>query len=135
VSGAALHVAVGVISNEESQVLIARRAVHLHQGGRWEFPGGKVDAGEDVYAALCRELHEELDIRVISAEPLMCVDYDYPDRRVQLDVWWVRRHGGTAHGREGQALRWAPIGELAPAEFPAANAAIIARLQSAGLPG
>lgn len=133
-SDAALHVAVGVITNDDSEVLIARRAAHLHQGGRWEFPGGKVDAGEAVYEALCRELREELDIKVTRAEPLMCVEYDYPERRVRLDVWWVRGHSGTAHGREGQAVRWAPIVDLAPDEFPAANAAILARLQSAGLP-
>ena len=59
-----VHVAVGVIINDQQQVLIAKRPDHLHQGGLWEFPGGKVDNGEDVEQALVRELHEELDLDV-----------------------------------------------------------------------
>ncbi len=125
-----LRVAVGVITNAAGEVLVARRHDHLHQGGLWEFPGGKVAAGESVQDALARELHEELDIHVEHAAPLLAIEHDYPDRSVRLEVWHVLAFSGTAHGREGQPLRWLPVTALDPAEFPAANAPIIAAVQA-----
>ena len=125
-----LRVAVGVITNAAGEVLVARRHDHLHQGGLWEFPGGKVAAGESVQDALARELHEELDIRVEHAAPLLAIEHDYPDRSVRLEVWHVLAFSGTAHGREGQPLRWLPVPALDPGEFPAANAPIIASVQA-----
>ncbi|MGB0765926.1 MAG: NUDIX domain-containing protein, partial [Luminiphilus sp.] len=67
---ALIHVAVGVLTNASGRVLIARRGADLHQGGLWEFPGGKVESGEDVRQALTRELLEELGISVEASEPL-----------------------------------------------------------------
>jgi 8-oxo-dGTP diphosphatase len=124
-----LRVAVGVVTNAAGEVLVARRHDHLHQGGLWEFPGGKIGAGESAEAALARELHEELDILVDRAEPLLTVDHDYPDRRVRLEVWHVHAFRGVPHGREGQPLRWLRASELAPADFPAANLPIITAVQ------
>ena len=125
-----IHVAVGVIcSLDGSEVLTARRPDHLHQGGLWEFPGGKVDAGEDVYTALCRELHEELGIDVVVATPWCLIEHTYTDKSVLLDVWRVTGWSGEPHGREGQPLRWSAIAALDAAEFPAANAAVITALQ------
>jgi 8-oxo-dGTP diphosphatase len=124
-----LRVAVGVVTNGAGEVLVARRHDHLHQGGLWEFPGGKIGAGESAEAALARELHEELDILVDRAEPLLTVDHDYPDRSVRLEVWHVRAFRGIPHGREGQPLRWLRARELSPADFPAANLPIITAVQ------
>ena len=104
-----LRVAVGVITNAAGEVLVARRHDHLHQGGLWEFPGGKVAAGESVEEALARELHEELGIRVEHAVPLVIIEHDYPER---------------------QPLRWLPVTALDPADFPAANAPIIGAIQA-----
>ncbi len=120
-----VHVAVGVISDGGDKVLVARRADHLHQGGLWEFPGGKVEPGETVQQALQRELHEELAIRIDAIEPLLTIAHDYGDKSVLLDVWWVASFTGEPEGREGQPLRWAAIAELRALEFPAANRAII----------
>lgn len=120
-----LRVAVGVITNGAGEVLVARRHDHLHQGGLWEFPGGKIGAGESVESALARELHEELGILVERAEPLLTVDHEYPDRRVRLEVWHVRAFRGAPHGREGQPLRWLRASQLDPGCFPAANGSII----------
>ena len=120
----------GVITNADDEVLVARRHDHLHQGGLWEFPGGKVAAGESVQEALARELHEELGIRVEQAAPLLTIEHDYPDRSVRLEVWHVLAFRGSAHGREGQPLRWLPAAALDPADFPAANAPIIAAVQT-----
>ena len=130
-----LHVAAAVVVDSAARILIARRHDHLHQGGLWEFPGGKVEPGESVPAALARELHEELGIRVKQARPLIRIPYRYPDRNVLLDVWRVEQFDGEAHGAEGQPLRWVDAEKLCEFEFPAANRPIVtaARLPSAYL--
>lgn len=121
-----LHVAAAVIEDHDGRILLARRPVHLHQGGLWEFPGGKVEPGEDVRIALERELAEELGIKVTRAVPLIRIPYEYPDRRVLLDVWRVTAFENTPHGAEGQTIRWVEPAELRDYDFPAANSPIIA---------
>ncbi len=125
-----VHVAVGVLINPAGAVLITRRPDHVHQGGLWEFPGGKVETGEPAAAALNRELHEELGVTVQTAEPWLQVRHDYPDKRVWLDVWRVVAWRGEPQGREGQPLIWAQPAELAKFAFPAADQPIIAQLAS-----
>ena len=124
-----LQVAVGVIRNGRGEILIAKRKRSSHQGGLWEFPGGKIEAHETARQALRRELQEELAIVVEAATPLMTVDHDYGDRRVRLLVWSVERFSGRAHGREGQSLQWVSLRELNRYAFPAANLPIISALQ------
>lgn len=135
-----IHVVAAVIVNpQQQQIFISRRADHLHQGGFWEFPGGKVEAGEMPESALARELFEELDIRVEIAEPYMQVEHDYPDKQVFLDIWQVNSFTGTARGKEGQECRWVSLQELLTAEpeqlfhFPAANQPILERLSKHGI--
>lgn len=120
-----VHVAVGVIEDAHGRILIARRPEHVHQGGLWEFPGGKVDAGEDVITALRRELHEELGIDVLKTWPLITIKHDYGDKQVRLDVHRVTGFLGEAHGKEGQPVKWVAVSELNTLEFPAANRGII----------
>lgn len=120
-----VHVVAAAIFNARGEVLIARRPAHLHQGGLWEFPGGKVEPGETVERALERELHEELGIEVERARPLIRVPHDYPDKRVLLDVWRVDRFRGEPHGREGQPVAWVAPEALVQYEFPAANLPIV----------
>jgi 8-oxo-dGTP diphosphatase len=128
-----VHVAVGVIVNSLGDILIARRANDAHQGGLWEFPGGKVEAGETVSQALTRELHEELgiDIDAASCRSLIEINHDYADKKVFLDVWLVTRFRGEARGREGQPLRWVSPQSLSDYVFPAANTAIVNAIQCA----
>lgn len=121
-----VHVAAAVIRGADDRVLIAKRAASQHQGGLWEFPGGKVEEGEQVRDALARELHEELGIRVEVARPLIQVQHDYPDKQILLDVWEVSAFAGEPHGAEGQPLAWASERELLDYEFPAANQPIVA---------
>ena len=121
-----VHVAAAVIRDASGKILIARRADTQHQGGLWEFPGGKVEEGEAVPAALARELHEELGIVVSAARPLIKVQHDYPDKQVLLDVWEVSAFTGEPHGAEGQPLAWVTARELGNYEFPAANLSIVA---------
>lgn len=123
-----VHVAVGILINPVGKVLITRRPDHVHQGGLWEFPGGKVEDGEPVVVALHRELHEELGVVVRTAESWLQIRHDYPDRRVWLDVWRVTAWEGEPEGREGQPLTWALPANLAGLTFPAADEPIIAAL-------
>lgn len=122
-----VHVAVGVIFNSQGQILIARRHDDAHQGGLWEFPGGKVESDESVCDALARELYEELGINIqtSSCKPLIEIRHDYSDKVVLLDVWTVFEFDGEASGKEGQPLRWVDRSQLSGYDFPAANIAII----------
>lgn len=127
--GAAVHVAVGVIRNPRGEVLVSRRRAHVHQGGLWEFPGGKVEPGEGRWQALRRELREELDIEPDAGRPLIEITHTYPEYRVTLDVWTVHAFQGEPRGREGQALRWLSVERLQAEQFPAANRAIISAVR------
>ncbi len=120
-----LHVAAAAIFDDRQRVLISRRPRQAHQGGLWEFPGGKVEPGEMIESALQRELYEELGITVITARPLIRVHHDYPDRDVLLDVWRVDRFAGVPVGHEGQPIRWLSPRELGQYQFPPANTPII----------
>jgi len=121
----ALHVAVGVIHDGHGNILLTQRAKHAHQGGLWEFPGGKLEGDETVPQALQRELLEEVGICVKTARPLIKINHQYPDVRVLLDVWQVNDFSGTAHACEGQAMRWVRPQQLKQFTFPAANLPIV----------
>lgn len=127
-----VEVAVAIMLSQEQKVLTSWRQPHQHQGGLWEFPGGKREAQESMLDALKREIHEELGVRVDQAEPFVRIDHDYGDKRVSLDVWVVSQFSGEPSGREGQAIRWQAIDELRAEEFPAANVPIIEALKQAG---
>ncbi len=120
-----IHVAVGVVWDERQRVLICLRKPDVHQGGKWEFPGGKVEAGEDIKQALTRELQEEVGITPISTTPLLKIKHDYPDRSVVLDVWQVHAFTDKPSGREGQKICWVCVEHLNLYPFPVANQAII----------
>ena len=123
-----LHVVAAAIFNKQGDLLIAQRPLDKHMGGLWEFPGGKVEAGEAVTDALRRELDEELGIQPLSWEPLISIEHAYPEKTVLLDVWIVRDFHGEAHGREGQTVRWVTPNMLDQFEFPEANDGIIEAL-------
>lgn len=120
-----IHVAAAVVVNAHGEVLISLRHAQAHQGGLWEFPGGKVEEGEAVQVALVRELREELGIDVIAARPLIRIPHRYPDKAVLLDVWRVEVFRGEPHGREGQPVQWVAPERLHDFAFPAANQPII----------
>lgn len=124
-----IHVAVAVIRGGDGRVLISRRPDHLHQGGLWEFPGGKVEPGEAVTDALVREIREELGITVAPRRPLIRIPFDYPGRRVELDVWLTEpAPGETPRAIEVAEWRWVPAAGLSAYPFPAANAPIVRAL-------
>lgn len=112
---------------------ICRRNAAQHEGNKWEFPGGKVNADESPLDALKRELKEEIDIDVRSAEPLVNISFDYPDKSVCLHVFLVSDFSGEAIGAEGQQSLWVEASTLSSYTFPDANVTIIESLVSKGL--
>ena len=125
---ALVTVAVGILIDDAGRVLVTRRAPGAHQGGLWEFPGGKLEEGETLLEALTRELSEELGVRVETTEPLMVLEHDYGDKQVRLDVHRVTRWSCEPSGLEGQPLAWQRPEQLRDWAFPAANRPILERL-------
>ena len=119
-----VKVAAGVIERD-GQVLVTQRAAKAHQGGLWEFPGGKLESGESAEQALIRELAEELNIQVTQQAPLIEISHDYGDKQVRLFVSVVRAFEGEPQGMEGQPMQWVAAADLNTLSFPAANLPII----------
>ncbi len=124
-----VHVAVAVITAADGKILLTRRASDKHQGGLWEFPGGKCEPGEPVRAALAREIREELDIEITTVEPLISIPYQYPDLHVLLEVFRVTSFTGKPRGAEGQPMQWVTPGQLDEIPLPAANRPIVRAIQ------
>ncbi len=121
-----LHVVAAVIYDQNKErILIAKRPDDKHQGGKWEFPGGKVDDGETALIALQRELFEELDIQIDDALSLIEIHHQYSDKSIFLDVYEVVRFRGDVIGKEDQEVRWVKMDELTTFVFPAANTPIL----------
>ncbi len=126
-----IQVAVAVIINSNDEILISRRSAEQHQGNKWEFPGGKLEANENTQEGLRREIKEELGIEVQSAKHLTDITHEYKaddpqqSKTVRLEVFEVREWLGEPQGMEGQPTRWAKREELLDIEFPTANKAIV----------
>jgi 8-oxo-dGTP diphosphatase len=108
-----IRVVAAALFDSHGRVLIAQRLAGKHMAGRWEFPGGKIDAHETEREALRRELHEELGVEVLEAARVLELTHDYPERRVHLALWHVTRYAGDPHGRDGQSLKWVAPPQLA----------------------
>ena len=122
-----VHVAVGVIVSGEN-IFLTKRHQEAHQGGKWEFPGGKVEKNETVAKALYRELKEEVFIEVLAAQPLIVIEHDYGDKQVKLEVFIVDNYLNEPQAQEGQEQAWFHIHELENLDFPAANKEIVTKL-------
>ncbi len=101
-----VDVAVGVLIDAEGRFLLTSRPEGKVYAGYWEFPGGKLEAGETVEQALRRELHEELGITIAAAEPWQIELVDYPHARVRLHFCKVFAWSGGFEMREGQTMAW-----------------------------
>lgn len=108
---------------------MAQRPQGKAYAGYWEFPGGKVEAGESSYHALVRELHEELGIEVEKAYPWLTRVFTYPHATVRLNFFRVTSWQGEPHGREGQLLSWQHLPELTVSPILPANIPIMRALQ------
>jgi 8-oxo-dGTP diphosphatase len=111
------------------QVLIAQRPPNKALAGRWEFPGGKVIAGEGERTALGRELREELGIEVLAARPYQRLTHAYEERDVELSLWIVERFAGEPRPLDGQALKWVAPRHLGGEDMLEADQPFIAALR------
>jgi 8-oxo-dGTP diphosphatase len=123
-----VEVVAGLIGDSNGRWLVNCRPLGRPMAGWWEFPGGKRQADETPLAALRRELHEELGVEVLEAEHVLTLSHDYPDKRVELSVWHVRRYRGQAAAREGQPLRWVTADECRQLRMLEADWPIVERL-------
>ena len=129
-----LHVVVGILRDDQGRIFITLRDESKHKGGLWEFPGGKVEQGEDSHEAIRRELREEISIEVVEIQHYMDIFHDYEDLNVYLEVFNVTKYHGRAEASEGQAQAWVSIDSVmrSDTEFrlPEANYPILQKLVS-----
>ncbi len=124
-----VKVVAGILQRPDGQILIADRLQSRSMKAQWEFPGGKIAAGESAEAALRRELGEELGIEVVEAQHFQYVEHDYPDVCVAIDFYLVPAWQGTPDGIEGQQVRWVEKSSLDTANLLPADAPVVEALK------
>jgi len=124
-----VHVVAGIIYNaDRTEILLSLRKPEQHQGGLWEFPGGKIEVGEGQQDALARELKEELNIVPGSASFYLDINHRYADKQVHLWFWEVFDIEGEPQSLEQQQWQWWPVQALQELQFPKANQAVVDQL-------
>ncbi|MBF6058587.1 Nudix family hydrolase [Thiomicrorhabdus heinhorstiae] len=127
-----LDIAVGVLRCEE-EICLSLRQKHQSHADHWEFPGGKIEAGESIDEALKREFIEELGVQTDNWQPLIEIPWVYDKKgeevSVRLHVYQTYDFDGTPHGKEGQLVRWFNQNELRELTFPQANQGILTALE------
>jgi len=124
-----LEVSAGILCDAKGRVLIAQRLDGGSLHGLWEFPGGKIAAGETAEQALSRELAEELGIEVLECSSFMYLQHEYDDRSVSIEFFIVSHWNCEPLGREGQELRWVLRQSLDARELLPADMPVVAALQ------
>ncbi|MEN9866145.1 MAG: hypothetical protein RL748_1735 [Pseudomonadota bacterium] len=120
-SAAPIDVAVAILMRPNGEVLLGQRPEGKPYAGYWEFPGGKVEAGEAILDALKRELLEEMGVQILQAEPWCGVAHVYPHAHVHLHFYICREWLGEPQSLEGQAFAWQgqiDLQPLLPATIP-----------------
>ena len=124
-----VEVAVAVLQNPDSSFLLAQRPQGKDYAGYWEFPGGKVEAGETARDTLLRELREEIGIEIETAYPWLTQVFTYPHATVRLNFFRVTKWQGEPHGHEGQQLSWQHFPSLTVSPVLPANDSILRALR------
>jgi 8-oxo-dGTP diphosphatase len=127
----AILVVAAALYGRDGRILIAQRPPGKHMAGRWEFPGGKVDAGESEAVALARELREELGIEVSDSRPFMRLAHSYNDRDVELSLWIVEAFSGEPRSLDGQELKWVEPARLHQEDILEADQPFVEALRKA----
>ena len=117
------EVVAGILLDSQGRYLLGQRPAGKPYAGYWEVPGGKIEQGESAFAALKRELQEELGIDIDSSEELLVIEHDYPHAYVRLHVSIVREWTGNPKGCEGQELSWQLLADERPSVEPLLPAA------------
>ncbi len=125
-----LRVVAAALFDAQGRVLIAERPAGKHMAGWWEFPGGKVSAGESDDQALIRELREELGVEAQALAEIMTLSHEYPDRIIDLILWRAQIVSGEPQSLDTQALKWVHPDGLAGERMLPADAPFIAALQA-----
>jgi len=115
-----IEVAVGIVYDHLGRVLVGQRVVNDRYYQKWEFPGGKIEAGESVEQALVREFKEEVGIQINSSEDFMLV----------VHVRTVKDYSGKVSPLEGQAVKWVQVGDLDKLDFLQGNESMIDALKN-----
>lgn len=124
------QIGVAVIINDQGQFLIDRRPSEGLLGGLWEFPGGKIEAGETAEACIVREVQEEIGIAIKVTRPLITLDHAYTHFKVTLHVYICQYVAGDPQAIACEEVRWVTLAEMVQYPFPKANSKIIAALQA-----
>lgn len=124
----AIEISIAIVKNLQNDFLICLRPDESHQGGKWEFPGGKVEEQETPEAAMSRELFEEVGLTTTQYHLFEKLFFDYGDKQLNLYFYLIEGFTGEAYSKEGQPLQWVSKEQLANYEFPEANRSVIAKL-------
>ena len=125
-----LQIALALIWREGEILLARRRADAAHLPGKWEFPGGKIELNETPEVACVREAREEIGVEVEITRARAVIEWDYPQRIVTLHPFDCRIASGAARALESAEVKWCAVYDLDAADFPAANAQLIAQISS-----
>lgn len=125
-----IEVTAALIRDDAGRYLITQRRQGSHLEGLWEFPGGKLEAGETPEIGLRRELEEELTATFDVGPLVETIHWEYPDRTIVLRFYSCRHVSGPIAPREGQAMAWAAPDQLTNYNFPPADGALIQRLKT-----
>ena len=123
-----LKISIAIVQNDQQEILISLRRDESHQGGKWEFPGGKVDVVESTEQAMLRELKEEVGLIATEFHLFKSFEYNYPDKNLLLTFYRVTQFTGIAKSNINQAINWVSIDELRHYDFPDANAEVVEAL-------
>ena len=122
------EISIGLIVNKNNEYLISLRKEILHQGGKWEFPGGKVELNETAQQALYRELKEEVSLNIEESQLFERFVFDYEDKTLILNFYLVNKFTGEAKSKIGQTIKWVTGQELLNYDFPKANKTVIEKM-------
>lgn len=109
--------------------LIAQRRKDAHQGLKWEFPGGKIESGEDVASCLKREIKEELDLDISVGDEIIVVEHQYGNKKIVLHCHWCHYLGGETNARDCHDFRWVKSSEMRNFDFSEADRPVVKLLQ------
>jgi mutator protein MutT len=123
---------VAAIIRKDDEILITQRLDNVHLARFWEFPGGKVEAGESFEVALQREIQEELGIKIRVKDEFLTLDYDYPAKSVRLHFFICTVLQGDPKAIDVADLRWVKPHDIGNYQFPPADAELISKLRAAG---